>query len=116
MAAALRRVSGSAGFSRESEQLCLKTLEDTEAFLEPTAQERLQVSGWGGCCSLASSRRQYKVPLCVQVVKELLRLYSAGCKYEQAYAAADKMRVKLELSFSIDASQKLEELQKTVRQ
>lgn len=48
-------------------------------------------------------------------MKELLRLYSLGCKYDEAYAMADKMRVKLELSFSIEANQKLAELEKSVK-
>lgn len=51
----------------------------------------------------------------VQVVLELLRLYSNGFKYQQAYELTDKTRSKLELSFSIDAGQRLAELDKAVK-
>ena len=47
-------------------------------------------------------------------MRELLNLYSAGCKYSQAYKMAEEVRVKLELSFSVDARQRLAELEDTI--
>ena len=47
-------------------------------------------------------------------MKRLLDLYSQNRQYERAYEMAKPIRQKLELSFSVDSSQRLAELEKAV--
>ena len=91
----------------EAQEMCIKALEETEDVLGHANSDRFKV------VHLVVVVMELAVSMAgsLQVVKTLMIHYSTSCEYKKAYEMIDKMREKLDLSFTIDSRQRIAELE-----